>query len=777
MLQSPSQQQQHHHQPPPPQLSPSPSSPSSSSPSSSLSSYEELAVIGEGTFGRVTKVRRRADGAVFVWKELCYGGMSEREKTQLVAGTRQSHSINDLNNIYRAIYSLCLFKFLNSTTIVLIRYVFGRSSSSLFKRVFASPAEVNILRELDHPHIVRYHDRIIDRERRRIFIVMEYCDAGDLTSLIKYYSRPNANGGATAASRARPNPLYAAPATATATACLPEPLVWRVLAHVAAALQSCHSRPTGTAVLHRDLKPSNILLAVAATPPNSSSNISSNGAAHTDDSAAKSAARAAATHELISRDHGAVAAKLADFGLARVLASAADSARTHVGTPYYMSPEQCLGRSYGAKADVWALGCLVYEMCTGAPPFHALTQYALAAKIQRGRYAPLGDAYSRALAAAAARMLVVDATKRASVAEVLAISQVAEVLTPPTLPTPLTPPAPLKPTTLLTAKGTYSHDAGNNKGFASPSSDGGKTLAAGDERTVLSYEQRALTSREQVLLQREQSAAAQDAVVTLASNENAKENAKEGAPPKQKHVSSLLSPAPTHRGRDDITATNSVSTTIVNTDIHAASDDGGVNAAVVDETHTTGSILQHATTQPSPLLAEAQAPLPSPTLSSSPAAAAAAAAAAALESATSVTTQLVMLAQKEAQLKALERELSRKSAEVELKLSALAQREALLAHNEASLAQGQAALAKSQAALAQNQAALAQNQAACKESLAAVEKSQAASDQRQAALRERESAVAAREAAVQLKEKEAAARTTMIAPAMNSFAPVSSEQL
>ena len=95
-----------------------------------MDKYEVIAQIGKGSFGSVHQIKRKSDNKILVWKELSYSTMSEKEKQQLVA-------------------------------------------------------EVNIQRELRHPNIVRYYDRIIDKERSKLFIVMEYCQGGDMASLIR----------------------------------------------------------------------------------------------------------------------------------------------------------------------------------------------------------------------------------------------------------------------------------------------------------------------------------------------------------------------------------------------------------------------------------------------------------------------------------------------------------------------------------------------------------------------------------------------------------------
>ena len=64
--------------------------------------------------------------------------------------------------------------------------------------------------------------------------------------------------------------------------------------------------------------------------------------------------------------------KLGDFGIARVLNRTVDLAQTSIGTPLYMSPECCNNKPYSFKSDVWSLGCILYEMCTGGRhPFNA----------------------------------------------------------------------------------------------------------------------------------------------------------------------------------------------------------------------------------------------------------------------------------------------------------------------------------------------------------------------------------------------------------------------
>ncbi len=77
-------------------------------------------------------------------------------------------------------------------------------------------------------------------------------------------------------------------------------------------------------------------------------------------------------------------ALVADFGIAKALSAAGEAQLTEtglaVGTPAYMSPEQAGGGQVDGRSDVYALGCVVYEMLAGEPPFSGSTPQAMIAK-------------------------------------------------------------------------------------------------------------------------------------------------------------------------------------------------------------------------------------------------------------------------------------------------------------------------------------------------------------------------------------------------------------
>lgn len=65
--------------------------------------------------------------------------------------------------------------------------------------------------------------------------------------------------------------------------------------------------------------------------------------------------------------------------LFQVVSSPKGFAKTMVGTPYYLSPELCEGKPYNEKSDIWALGVVLYECCTGKYPFVGQSQVGCAA--------------------------------------------------------------------------------------------------------------------------------------------------------------------------------------------------------------------------------------------------------------------------------------------------------------------------------------------------------------------------------------------------------------
>ena len=111
--------------------------------------------------------------------------------------------------------------------------------------------------------------------------------------------------------------------------------------------------------------------------------------------------------------------RLGDFGIAKVLDSTKDFANTCIGTPYYMSPELFKNKPYSYKSDVWALGCVLYEMCNLRHAFDAQSINGLAVKILRGSFPPLNQVYSKNLRDLIGKMLQIKPSNRPTIVDIL----------------------------------------------------------------------------------------------------------------------------------------------------------------------------------------------------------------------------------------------------------------------------------------------------------------------------------------------------------------------
>ncbi|MFI5310671.1 MAG: serine/threonine-protein kinase, partial [Gemmatimonadales bacterium] len=156
--------------------------------------------------------------------------------------------------------------------------------------------------------------------------ILAQLDAGEVDG-VPYYVTPYVAGGSLEDRLRREKPLT-----------LDDTI--RIARQVAEALDFAH----GKGVIHRDIKPANILL-------------------------------------------DGTEAIIADFGIARLLTVVSADRLTEygmsIGTPEYMSPEQCAGeRHIDHRSDVYSLGCVVYEMLVGEPPFTGPTKQAISAKHQ-----------------------------------------------------------------------------------------------------------------------------------------------------------------------------------------------------------------------------------------------------------------------------------------------------------------------------------------------------------------------------------------------------------
>uniref|UniRef100_A0A672LRI6 non-specific serine/threonine protein kinase n=1 Tax=Sinocyclocheilus grahami TaxID=75366 RepID=A0A672LRI6_SINGR len=111
--------------------------------------------------------------------------------------------------------------------------------------------------------------------------------------------------------------------------------------------------------------------------------------------------------------------KIGDFGISKILVSKS-KAYTVVGTPCYISPELCEGKPYNQKSDIWALGCVLYELASLKRAFEAANLPALVLKIMSGTFAPISDRYSPELRQLILNMLNLDPSKRPQLNEIMA---------------------------------------------------------------------------------------------------------------------------------------------------------------------------------------------------------------------------------------------------------------------------------------------------------------------------------------------------------------------
>ncbi|XP_069749299.1 NIMA-related kinase 12 isoform X1 [Narcine bancroftii] len=120
--------------------------------------------------------------------------------------------------------------------------------------------------------------------------------------------------------------------------------------------------------------------------------------------------------------------KLGDFGISKVMTHTLDMANTCVGTPCYLSPELCQDIPYSSKSDIWALGCLLFELCALKPAFHAKNLLSLFYKIVKGEYACVPKNYSENLQDLIKNLLCKCPEERPSACAILKMSYVQEHL-------------------------------------------------------------------------------------------------------------------------------------------------------------------------------------------------------------------------------------------------------------------------------------------------------------------------------------------------------------
>lgn len=160
---------------------------------------------------------------------------------------------------------------------------------------------------------------------------------------------------------------------------VPEDQAWKWIVQCLLALQYCH----GKRILHRDVKTQNIFL---------------------------------------TKDGQVM---LGDFGLAKSLQHTMEMAKTPIGTPFYMAPEIYEEAPYSYKSDVWAMGCVFYEMLAQKPAFGGENLSRVVLKVLKGTYDPLPASYSPEVRGMVDSMLFKRVQKRPTINDLLQHPDVA----------------------------------------------------------------------------------------------------------------------------------------------------------------------------------------------------------------------------------------------------------------------------------------------------------------------------------------------------------------
>ncbi|EMD88429.1 hypothetical protein COCC4DRAFT_149775 [Bipolaris maydis ATCC 48331] len=229
--------------------------------------------------------------------------------------------------------------------------------------------EVQIMRQLDHPNIVKLID--FSESRQYYYIVLELCPGGELFHQIvrlTYFS---------------------------------EDLSRHTIIQVAKALQYLHEE---AGVVHRDIKPENLLFYPIPFVP--TKNPKPRGPDDED--------KADEGEFVKGKGAGGIGLiKVADFGLSKVIWDT--QTMTPCGTVGYTAPEIVKDERYSKSVDMWALGCVLYTLLCGFPPFYDESIQTLTEKVARGQYtflSPWWDDISKSAQDLVSHLLTVDPEKR-----------------------------------------------------------------------------------------------------------------------------------------------------------------------------------------------------------------------------------------------------------------------------------------------------------------------------------------------------------------------------